>query len=109
MGNHTRQSGINPVSRLPAAPILHPWRDWRVKTRGRKFAGALVQRCQVHKMGNIINKQASHLARPTLKKLINKAFTAKGYQEGFEQAQEIVEDYQESFPCLRARTGRRRP
>ena len=47
----------------------------------RKFAGALVQRCQVHKMLNIINK-LPHLARPTLKKLIYKAFTARSYKEG---------------------------
>ena len=64
----------------------------------RKFAGSLVQRCQVHKMRNIINK-LPHLARPTLKKLIYKAFTARSYQEGWEQAQKIIEDYQESFPA----------
>ena len=67
----------------------------------RKFAGSLVQRCQVHKMRNIINK-FPHLARPILKKLIYKAFTARSYEEGFEQAQKIIEDYQQSFPCLRA-------
>ena len=64
----------------------------------RKFAGSLVQRCQVHKMRNIINK-LPQLARPTLKKLIYKAFTASSYKEGFEQAQKIIEDYQESFPA----------
>ena len=64
----------------------------------RKFAGSLVQRCQVHKMRNIINK-LPHLARPTLKKLIYKAFTARSYLEGWEQAQKIIEDYQESFPA----------
>ena len=55
----------------------------------RKFAGSLVQRCQVHKMRNIINK-LPHLARPTLKKRIYKAFTAKSYKEGWEQAQKII-------------------
>ena len=64
----------------------------------RKFAGSLVQRCQVHKMRNIINK-LPQVARPTLKKLIYKAFTAKSYEEGFEQAKKIIEDYQESFPA----------
>ena len=64
----------------------------------RKFAGSLVQRCQVHKMRNLINK-LPHLARPTLKKLIYKAFTARSYQEGWEQAQKIIEDYQQSFPA----------
>ena len=64
----------------------------------RKFAGSLVQRCQVHKMRNIINK-LPQVARPTLKKLIYKAFTARSYEEGFEQAKKIIEDYQESFPA----------
>ena len=66
----------------------------------RKFVGSLVQRCQVHKMRNIINK-LPHLARPTLKKLIYKAFTARSYEKGFEQAKKIIGDYQQSFPCLR--------
>ena len=64
----------------------------------RKFAGSLVQRCQVHKMRNSINK-LPQVARPTLKKLIYKAFTARSYEEGFEQAKKIIEDYQESFPA----------
>ena len=64
----------------------------------RKFAGSLVQRCQVHKMRNIINK-LPQVARATLKKLIYKAFTAKSDEESFEQAQKIIEDYQESFPA----------
>ena len=64
----------------------------------RKFAGALVQRCQVHKMRNIINK-LPHLARPTLKKLIYKAFTAHSYKEGMARARTIIADYKESFPA----------
>ena len=64
----------------------------------RKFAGSLVQRCQVHKMRNIINK-LPQVARPTLKKLIYKAFTARSYEEGWEQAHQIIEDYQQSFPA----------
>lgn len=68
------------------------------KAVARKFPGALVQRCQVHKMRNILTK-LPHVARPTLKKLIYKAFTAKSYKEGMEQAQKIVADYQESFPA----------
>ena len=63
-----------------------------------KFAGSLVQRCQVHKMRNIINK-LPQVARPTLKKLIYKAFTARSYEEGWEQAHQIIEDYQQSFPA----------
>ena len=51
----------------------------------RKFDDALVQRCQVHKMRNIINK-LPQLARPTLKKLIYKAFTTRSYKDGISRA-----------------------
>ena len=61
----------------------------------RKFSDVLVQRCQVHKMRNIINK----LPQPTLKKLIYKAFTARSYKDGIFRAQTIIADYKESFPA----------
>ena len=64
----------------------------------RKFADALVQRCQVHKMRNIINK-LPHLARATLQKLIYKAFTARSYKDGMARARTIIADYKESFPA----------
>ena len=64
----------------------------------QKFPNALVQRCQVHKMRNIMAK-LPHLARPTLKKLIQKAFTAKTYKEGLAQAQAIIQEHQEAFPA----------
>ena len=63
-----------------------------------KFPDALVQRCQVHKMRNIVNK-LPHVARPTLKKLIYKAFTARSYKKGMAQARTIITDYKESFPA----------
>ena len=47
-------------------------------------------------MRNIIIK-LPEMARPTLKKLIRKAFTAKSYAEGVEQARAIIEQYKESF------------
>ncbi len=68
------------------------------KAVGRKFPNSLVQRCQVHKMRNIVNK-LPEVARPTLKKLIHKAFTAKGYREAVEQARAIIEEYKGSFPA----------
>jgi transposase-like protein len=62
-----------------------------------KLAGTLVQRCQVHKMRNILSKLPD-VARATLKKLIQKAFTARSYTEGLSQARQIVAEYGESFP-----------
>ena len=69
------------------------------------FPGAWVQRCQVHKMRNIVCKLPQK-ARAGIKKLIQKAFTAKSYKEGLEQARGIMAMYQEQFPeamkCLGA-------
>lgn len=63
-----------------------------------KFPDALVQRCQVHKMRNIITK-LPEVARSGLKKLIHKAFTAKTHMAGLTQAREIIAQYQERFPA----------
>lgn len=64
----------------------------------RKLRGALVQRCQVHKMRNIMCKLPS-VARATLKKLIQRAFTAATYAEGLSQTRAIIGQYQEAFPA----------
>jgi putative transposase len=61
------------------------------------FPDAWVQRCQVHRMRNILCKLPEK-ARPGLKKLIQKAFTAATYKKGLEQAQGIVAAYREQFP-----------
>jgi transposase-like protein len=61
------------------------------------FPDAWVQRCQVHRMRNILCKLPEK-ARPGLKKLIQKAFTAASYKKGLEQAQGIVATYREQFP-----------
>jgi transposase-like protein len=61
------------------------------------FANARVQRCQVHRMRNILCKLPEKV-RPGLKKLIQKAFTAATYKKGIEQAQGIVATYREQFP-----------
>jgi transposase-like protein len=62
-----------------------------------KLRDSLIQRCQVHKMRNILNK-LPHLARPTLKKLIQAAFTARSYKDGLAQARAIIAEYREAFP-----------
>ena len=61
------------------------------------FPGAWVQRCQVHRMRNILCKLPEK-ARPGLKKLLQKAFTAQSFTAGLEQAQGIVAAYQEDYP-----------
>jgi putative transposase len=61
------------------------------------FPDAWVQRCQVHRMRNILCKLPEK-ARPGLKKLLQKAFTAQSFRAGLEQAQGIVAAYQEDYP-----------
>jgi putative transposase len=72
------------------------------------FPDAWVQRCQVHRMRNILCKLPEK-ARLGLKKLIHKALTAASYKKGLEQAQEILAMYQEQFPeamkCLATDMG----
>jgi len=64
----------------------------------RKLPSALIQRCQVHKMRNIMNKLPA-AARPLLKKLIRKAFTAARYEEGLAQARLVIDQYKDDFPA----------
>jgi putative transposase len=61
------------------------------------FPGAWVQRCQVHRTRNILCKLPEK-ARPGLKRLIQKAFTAQSYKSGLEQAEAVVAIYQEQSP-----------
>jgi len=68
------------------------------------FPGSLVQRCQVHRMRNILCK-VPEKARPGIRKLLHKAFTAQGYTAGLEQAKAVVAMYEQEYPeamkCLR--------
>ena len=67
----------------------------------RKLPNSLVQRCQVHKLRNVLAK-LPHLARPTLKKLIRRALSARTYAEGLAQARAIIDEYREAFPAAMA-------
>jgi len=62
-----------------------------------KLRDSLIQRCQVHKMRNVINT-LPHLARATLKTLIQNAFTARTYKQGLGQARAIIAEHREAFP-----------
>ena len=64
----------------------------------RKFPASLIQRCQVHRMRNIMSK-LPRVARPMLKKVIRKAFTAARYEEGLAQARSVIDQYKDSYPA----------
>jgi len=81
----------------PALSVLDGNAGVRKAVR-HKFPGSLVQRCQVHKMRNVLVKLPG-VARPTIKKLIQKAFTARSSKEGIEQIRAIIRDHGESFPA----------
>ena len=61
------------------------------------FPGSWVQRCQVHRMRNILCKLPEK-ARPGLKKLIQKAFTAPSHKVGLQRAQAVVAMYEQEYP-----------
>jgi transposase-like protein len=49
-------------------------------------------------MRNVMGRLPA-VARPTLKKLIRKAFTAATYTEGLAEARKLIEQYREAFPA----------
>jgi putative transposase len=61
------------------------------------FPNAWVQRCQGHRMRNVLCKLPEK-ARPGLKRLLQKAFTAATHKKGLEEAQGIVAAYRDHFP-----------
>jgi transposase-like protein len=68
------------------------------KAISRKYRNSLVQRCQVHKMRNIMNK-LPHVARAQMHKLIQRAFTAARHEEGLAQARAIISQYKDAYPA----------
>ncbi len=67
------------------------------KALRHKFPRTLVQRCQVHRMRNVLTK-LPEVARPLIKKLILKAFTAASYQQGLALGRAIIAEHREAFP-----------
>ena len=65
------------------------------------FPVALRQRCQKHKMNNILGK-APKEASKILKEAIHKAFHAKSYEEGLRIAREVIEKFRDRFPAAMA-------
>jgi len=75
-----------------------PYAASRTRAVRECFPGAWVQRrCQVHRMRNILSK-LSEKARPGIKKLLHKAFTARSYKLGLEQAQGLWRCMSRSIP-----------
>lgn len=61
------------------------------------FPYSLVQRCQVHKMRNILSKLPKDI-HAKMKKLIHSAFYAKDYPEGLRIAKDIIARFENEFP-----------
>jgi len=61
------------------------------------FPVALRQRCQKHRMNNILGK-APREARQTLRDEIHKAFQAETYDDGLRIAHEVIERFSDRFP-----------
>lgn len=67
------------------------------KALRHKFPRTLVQRCQVHRMRNVLGK-LPEVARPLIKKMILKAFTATSYAKGLAIGKALVAEHKEAFP-----------
>lgn len=65
------------------------------------FPQALRQRCQKHRMENILGK-APREARTMLRDEIHQAFQAESYDKGRQKAQEIIERFKDRFPSAMA-------
>lgn len=61
------------------------------------FPNSLYQRCQVHKMRNILSKLPKDI-RAQMKSLIHKAFRAKTYEDGLRIARNIIRQFKDRFP-----------
>jgi transposase-like protein len=61
------------------------------------FPYSLYQRCQVHKMRNILSKLPRDM-QGKMKRLIHQAFYAKDYPEGLKVAKDIIARFQDEFP-----------
>jgi putative transposase len=61
------------------------------------FPLALRQRCQKHRMQNVLGK-APREARPMLQQAISEAFHADTYDEGMQLAQAVIAEFKDRFP-----------
>lgn len=61
------------------------------------FPYSLRQKCQVHKMRNILSKLPKDI-QAKMKKLIHSAFYAQSYEEGLKIAKDIIVRFSDQFP-----------
>lgn len=68
------------------------------------FSSSMYQICQVHKMKNILSKLPTYIQKE-MKKLLQRAFNAKEYDEGLRLGNELVAKFKDRFPssmeCLK--------
>jgi putative transposase len=67
------------------------------KTARECFSYSFAQRCQVHKMRNILSKLPRDI-HAKMKRLIHSAFYAKDYPEGLRIARDIIARFEDEFP-----------
>ena len=58
---------------------------------------SLPQKCQAHKMRNILSKLPRGV-QGEMKKQIHKAFHAKSYEEGLRRGRGLIEQYEDRYP-----------
>lgn len=61
------------------------------------WAKSLPQKCQAHKMRNILSKLPRGV-QGEMKKQIHRAFLAKSYEEGLRRGQALIKQYEDRYP-----------
>jgi transposase-like protein len=81
------------------APLLYCSDDCRGLRKALKamWPKALPQKCQAHKLRNILGKLPRGV-QGEMKKQIHKAFYARDYEEGLRRGRQLVEEYQDRYP-----------
>jgi len=77
--------------------IIHDGNPGLKKASREVFPSSLKQRCQVHKMRNILSK-LPRKAIAELKPLIQQVFRAENYEEGLRKGKELIARFKELYP-----------
>jgi transposase-like protein len=77
--------------------IIHDGNPGLCKAIREVFPKSLRQRCQVHKMRNILSKLPKN-AVAEMKKLVQQVFYAESYEEGIHKGRRLIERFRNLYP-----------
>lgn len=77
--------------------VIHDGNSGLKKATREGFPYSLYQRCQVHKMRNILSKLPRDM-QGKMKRIIHEAFYAQTYEKGLKIAKDIIARFEDEFP-----------